>query len=86
MATSQRVFEIESIDLAAYLVTAGYTVTTTLNPGDHRATFQIEETPNLYIDIASYESGVTAPAKRLLNTRSRLFREASAVVRSGGGK
>ena len=83
---SQRVFETESIDLAAYLVTAGYVVATTLNPGDHRATFQIEETPNLYCDIVGYESGMTAPAKRLLNVRSRLFREASAVVRSGGGR
>lgn len=83
MAPSERVFRTDSIDLAAYLVTAGYVVATTLNPGDHRATFQITETPSLYSDIAGYESGVTAPAKRLLNVRSRLFREASAVVRGG---
>ena len=82
--TSQRAYKNTSLDLSAFLAAIGYSVTVTVHPGEHRATFEIEQTPNLFNDIAGYESGTTAPAKRLLNARSRLFREASEAVRAGG--
>lgn len=81
MDSRQRVYKTDSIDLTTYLSTKGYSVNVTCQPGDTRATFEVEQKPSLFTDIADYESGGTAPAKKLLNSRSYLYRQASAVVR-----
>jgi hypothetical protein len=83
--TSQRVFETESIDLAAYLAAAGHEATILRNLTGKRAVFEFAETEELQKAVINYERGATLPAKRLLNTRSWLFREASHVVREGTG-
>jgi hypothetical protein len=79
--TSQRVFETESIDLAAYLATAGYEATICRNPTGRRAVFMFLESDELHQAIVNYERGAVLPAKKLLNVRSWLFREASRVCR-----
>ena len=81
--TSQRVFETESIDLAAFLLTAAHEATINLNPEGRRALFSFQEDADLHAAIVAYERGGSIPAKRLLNSRSYLFREASRVVREG---
>ena len=78
---SQRVFETESIDLAAYLVTAGNEPTIHSNLTGKRAVFMFAESDELYRAVVNYERGDSLPAKRLLNSRSWLFREASRVCR-----
>lgn len=78
MTSSSVKYKTDSIDLSAYLIFRNYQINVT--GGDHRAVFEVEQKPELFQDIAAYESGATAPAKRLLNIRSRLFREASAVM------
>ena len=80
---STRVFSTESIDLAAYLTSAGHELTVSCAPDSRRALFQFAETEALHQAIVSYEGGAQQPAKRLLNIRSRLYREASQVVRGG---
>jgi len=80
---SIRVFRTESIDLAAFLSTAGHELTISCAPDSCRALFQFIETEALHQAIVSFESGAQQPAKRLLNIRSRLYREASQVVRGG---
>jgi len=84
MLSSQRVFETESIDLAAYLAAAGVTPTIEKAIGGNRAMFTFYETPELLAAIVDYERGAALPAKRLLNVRSWLYREASNVVKRGG--
>lgn len=84
MATSERVFETESIDLASYLAAAGATPTIEQSPGGNKALFTFIETLDLLAAIVDYERGAALPAKRLLNVRSWLYREASAVVRRRG--
>ena len=79
--TSQRVFETEGIDLAAYLATAGHEVTIYRNSTGRRAVFKFPESEELREAIVAYERGASLPAKRLLNARSWLFREASRVCR-----
>jgi len=79
--TSQRVFEIESIDLAAFLATAGYEAKIYRNTTGKRAVFSFQEDTKLHEAIVAYERGASLPAKRLLNARSWLFREASRAVR-----
>lgn len=81
--TSTRVFSTESIDLAAYLTSAGHELTVSCAHDYRRAQFQFVETEALHQAIVSYEGGAQQPAKRLLNIRSRLYREASQVVRGG---
>lgn len=81
--TSQRVYGTTSIDLASYLAAIGYTISVIRTPGETRATFEAAELPSLFSDIAAYESGALAPAKRLLNVRSWLYREASAAMKGG---
>ncbi len=81
--TSTRVFRTESIDLAAFLSTAGHELTISCAPDSRRALFEFIETEALHHAIVSYEGGAQQPAKRLLNIRSRLYREASQVVRGG---
>ena len=78
---SQRVFETESIDLAAYLATAGYQAAIYRNPTGKRAVFEFAELDELHQAIVNYERGASLPAKKLLNVRSWLFREASQVCR-----
>ena len=82
---SEGVFRTESIDLAAFLVTAGHEPHIFRNPHERRAIFEYTESDDLLRAIISYESGSSLPAKRLLNVRSRLFREASQVVKGGTG-
>jgi hypothetical protein len=81
--TSQRVFEIESIDLAAFLATAGHEPKIYRNVTGKRAVFSFKEDAKLHEAIVAYERGASLPAKRLLNSRSWLFREASRVVKEG---
>lgn len=81
--TSQRVFKSESIDLAAFLSTAGHPPTIYRDPTGKRAIFEFAENDQLHEAIVAYERGASLPAKRLLNTRSWLWREASRVVREG---
>ena len=81
--TSTRVFRTESIDLAAFLTSAGHETTIRRAPDSLRALFEFTETEALHQAIVSYEGGAQQPAKRLLNIRSRLYREASQVVRGG---
>jgi len=78
---SKRVFRTESIDLAAFLTTAGHLPKIIRNPSGNRAVFVFVETPELRSDVLDYERGATLPGKRLLNVRSWLFREASRVCR-----
>jgi hypothetical protein len=77
------VFETESIDLASFLTASGYTPAICRNAVGSRALFEFQSSTDLSRAIVAYESGATLPAKRLLNVRSRLFREASAVVKGG---
>ena len=81
MMTSQRVFETTSIDLCSYLAAAGATPTIKRVSGSDRAIFSFTETPELLAAIIDYERGAALPAKRLLNVRSWLYREASTVVK-----
>ena len=81
--TSQRVFDSESIDLAAFLLVVGHKVTIYRYPEGRRAIFSFPEDADLLAAIVAYERGAVLPAKRLLNARSYLFREASRVVKEG---
>jgi len=85
MVSSQRVFETESIDLAAYLAASGVNPAIEKVIDSNRAIFTFPETPELLAAVIDYERGATLPAKRLLNVRSWLYREASNVVKRGGG-
>lgn len=80
---SERAFETENIDLSSYLVTTGNQPSILHNTSSNRAVFSFPETTDLLHKIVEYERGAVLPAKRLLNTRSYLFREASRVVREG---
>lgn len=79
--TSSRVFETESIDLAAFLSTAGFSTTVYKQENCKRAVFEFIDSQELTQAIVAYERGAALPAKRLLNARSWLFREASQVCR-----
>jgi len=80
---SNKVFRTESLDLAAYLVTAGFVPEIVKSEDLRRALFEFKETEELRQAIVSYEGGASLPARRLLNVRSRLYREASQVVKGG---
>ena len=82
---SSKVFSTESLDLAAYLVTAGFVQEIVRAEDLRRALFEFRETEELRQAIVSYEGGASLPARRLLNVRSRLYREASQVVNGGAG-
>jgi len=69
-----------SIDLSAYCRAQGFIVVAT-NEGGKFATFKIENLPELHMTIADYNQG--GFAKRLLNARSSLYREASEVMKRG---
>ncbi len=79
MTISQRVFETTSIDTAANLSALGFHCEVLQDPDGNRAIFEFEDTDGLRAAIIDYERG--GFSKRLLNTRSRLYREASTVVR-----
>lgn len=78
------VFTTESIDLSAYLAAAGFEPSISRNPEGTRAVFAFEVAEGLHQAIIEYEQGAALPAKRLLNRRSWLFREASRIVRARG--
>ena len=80
---SSKVFRTESLDLAAYLVTASFVPEIVRAEDLRRALFEFKETEELRQAIVSYEGGASLPARRLLNVRSRLYREASQVVKGG---
>ena len=82
---SSKVFRTESLDLAAYLVTAGFVPEIVRAEDLRRALFEFKETEELRQAIVNYEGGASLPARRLLNVRSRLYREASQVVKGGAG-
>ena len=82
---SNKIFRTESLDLAAYLVTAGFVPEIVRDSEQKRAIFEFKETEELRQAIVSYEGGSSLPARRLLNVRSRLYREASQVVKEGAG-
>jgi hypothetical protein len=84
MTTSLRVFQTESIDVAAFLTTAGYEPTIHRLPTGKRAVFKFAESNELHEAVVNFERGASLPAKKLLNVRSWLFREASNVVKRGG--
>ena len=77
------VFRTESLDLAAFLVTSGHEPHIFRNQHEKRAIFEFSDSDDLLRAIINFESGSALPAKRLLNVRSRLFREASQVVKGG---
>jgi len=80
---NQRAFNTENLDLAAFLTAAGYEPVIYRNPGDNRATFEFAENEELIRWVVDYERGAALPAKRVLNARSRMYREASEAVRGG---
>lgn len=80
MAPSSRVYETTAIDAASYLAALGFEVSIN-NTGERYAIFAFEDSPELRDAICDYERG--GFMKRLLNTRSRLFREASEVMKRG---
>jgi len=82
---SSKVFRTESLDLAAYLVTADFVPEIVRAEDLRRAIFEFRETEELRQAIVNYEGGASLPARRLLNVRSRLYREASQVVKGGAG-
>jgi hypothetical protein len=77
-------FTTESIDLASFLAAAGYEPSISRNPDGTRAVFTFEVTEGLHQAVLAYEQGAALPAKRLLNRRSWLFREASRIARARG--
>jgi len=81
MSTSKRVFETDSIDLASYLTAAGGAPTIERGVDSNRALFTFIEPAALLTAIIDYERGALLPAKRLLNARSWLYREASNVMK-----
>jgi len=76
-------FRTESLDLAAYLATAGFEPQISCPPGCCRALFTFYGGRDLHNSVLQYEQGAPIPAKRLLNRRSWLFREASRAAREG---
>jgi hypothetical protein len=82
---TSRVFETESVDLALFLTTAGYEPTIYPNPTGKRAVFEFPESENLHEAIINYERGADLSAKKLLNVRSWLFREAGRICREARG-
>jgi hypothetical protein len=78
--TSIQLFTTESLDLAAYLVSLGYNLNILPPRIGTRAIFEFLESSNLVQSIIGYERGNDG-ARRLLNIRSRLYREASQIVK-----
>ncbi len=83
---SLRLFQTESLDLASYLAVAVAAPVIELATRGKRALFTFPETTDLLTAVVNYERGESLPAKRLLNARSWLFREASSVVKNGGAR
>lgn len=81
--TSISYFVTENINMAAYLICLGFSMNILRPEYGTRALFEFTECTELLAAIVGYERG-NAGAKRLLNTRSRLYQDSSAVVRSGG--
>ena len=82
---SAEVFRTESIDLAAFLVTAGHEPRIYRAAGGKRALFEFTRDEDLLKAIVGFEGGSHLPGKKLLSVRNRLFREASQVVKGGTG-
>lgn len=80
MIFSPRVYETTSIDCASYLAALGFPVSVLRGTGSF-AVFEFEDIQELHDAIVDYERG--GFTKRLLNTRSRLYREASDVMKRG---
>lgn len=77
-------FRTESLDLAAYLSTAGFEPQVSCPQGSVRALFTFDGSRELTAAVLQYEQGGQLPAKRLLNRRSWLFREAGQAVQKRG--
>ena len=76
-------FRTESLDLAAFLATTGFEPQISCPHGSNRALFTFDGSRELTAAVLQYEQGGELPAKRLLNRRSWLFREAGRAVREG---
>ena len=77
-------FETDNINLAAFLVTAGFPANTLYSATAGKAIFNFADVLPLRDAVIAYERGAALPAKALLLTRTRLYHEASRV--SGKGR
>lgn len=75
-------FKTESLDLATYLVCLGNQLTIDPPLSGTRVLFSFVETPTLIHSIIGYERGAN-DSKKLLTTRARLYREATAIAKGG---
>jgi hypothetical protein len=83
MTTSIELFTVDGINLATYLVCLGFNLNILPPATGTRALFEFVMSPELAKAIIGYERrGNTA--KTLLDTRGRLYKESSAIVRGGG--
>lgn len=76
-------FATDNINLAAYLAVS-FPYETCYSAAAGKAVFDFEDTPQIRESVMAYERGVSAPAKALMLTRTRLYHEASRV--SGRGR
>jgi len=79
------IFRTDSIDLAAYLMTVGFTPLIICPDGERRAIFVFAKTAPLLVAIVGYEVNCSLPAKRLLEVRRRLFEVISQEAAGGAG-
>jgi len=78
---SHQIYKSTAIDMAAYLAAQGFYYEVFRENGNTSAVFGFEDSPELRATICDYQSG--GFAKRLLSARSRLYREASEVMKRG---
>lgn len=75
-------FTTNNINLATALISQGF-IPQRIKPGpDNRVVFEFTRSPGLIDAILLYEAN-EGGVKSLLETRGRLFREASAITRTG---
>jgi|GEM_PF-2381792 len=77
-----QLYQTTAIDMAAYLLAQGFYYEVFRESGNNCAVFGFEDSPELRATICDYQQG--GFAKRLLSARSKLYREASDVMRRGG--
>lgn len=76
-------FETSDINLAAYLITAGFQVEILYSPNKGKSIFEFHETRQLRNAIIAFERGAVVCAKSLLLTRTHLYHEASRIAVRG---
>ncbi len=77
-----QLYQTTAIDMAAYLLAQGFYYEVFREGGNHSAVFGFEDSAELRASICDYQQG--GFAKRLLSARSKLYREASEVMKWGG--